>query len=794
MILLSLTLRNFRQHAESRIEFGPGLTGIIGANGAGKSTILEAVGYALYGTAAIRGNKDGLRWHGAPARHQAEVVLDFALSGQRYRVVRSETTAHLLAVLGGGGHTATVADGTSAVNARIPELLGLSWPEFAATYLCPQKALGLLAGMGTAERSAFFRRVLGVERADAATAEARRAASDLRRERAGVAAGLGDRAPLAESALEAAALAWVAANTSAAAVDAAAEAVEALDALEAGLLKSESRRAQHERLSREREQAQRDLNAALREVERLKAEILAAQASTARLAETEAVVAGLPGLRTRRDTILRAQANEERRGALLRTIRETEHRVREAQARIAAYDEAAHRQAAKELSEQGGQVEALREARAFLTAEAEAERKQSEVDATRLARRRAALAEATGPVCPTCGQPLAERLAVVLADMDAEAETRTAHLAALANRIRYLSAPAKTEADAEARRVRCQAEVSEHETRAGSAARARHLHDTEYTPRLAQARAEMSAHDADAFDAGALREVEAQIAEAEALDRELAVDRVRAAQAEMLGREYGNALLVRDGVEAHVGTLCEMLRTLAFDPAEHARLATAVTGARSARDDAAVTLARAEAEARSAADRLARAQAALAEYDRRALTLNALNERLAVQAAAAEALDAFRRAVAARIRPEMEETVSGFVAILTDGRFEAASIDESFSVTLYAGGIAKPIVSGGEEDVVALALRMAVAELIAQRAGHDVGCLILDEPLPSLDAVRRENVLGLLRRLESRYPQVLLVSHFPEIQHAAAQVVMVDLDADGQRSRVSQSGVEVAAW
>ena len=36
-------MRNFRQHAESEIHFRPGLTGIIGANGAGKSTILEVV-------------------------------------------------------------------------------------------------------------------------------------------------------------------------------------------------------------------------------------------------------------------------------------------------------------------------------------------------------------------------------------------------------------------------------------------------------------------------------------------------------------------------------------------------------------------------------------------------------------------------------------------------------------------------------------------------------------------------------------------------------------------------------
>jgi exonuclease SbcC len=42
-------LLNFRQHADTTIDFGTGITGIIGPNGSGKTTILEAIGWALYG-------------------------------------------------------------------------------------------------------------------------------------------------------------------------------------------------------------------------------------------------------------------------------------------------------------------------------------------------------------------------------------------------------------------------------------------------------------------------------------------------------------------------------------------------------------------------------------------------------------------------------------------------------------------------------------------------------------------------------------------------------------------------
>src|SRR5206468_10560580 len=49
MQLLRLRLVNFRQHDDTELEFGPGITGIIGPNGSGKTTILEAIAWALYG-------------------------------------------------------------------------------------------------------------------------------------------------------------------------------------------------------------------------------------------------------------------------------------------------------------------------------------------------------------------------------------------------------------------------------------------------------------------------------------------------------------------------------------------------------------------------------------------------------------------------------------------------------------------------------------------------------------------------------------------------------------------------
>lgn len=50
MQILSLTLEDIKSYARAHIDFTPGTNAIVGRNGAGKSTILEAIGYALFDT------------------------------------------------------------------------------------------------------------------------------------------------------------------------------------------------------------------------------------------------------------------------------------------------------------------------------------------------------------------------------------------------------------------------------------------------------------------------------------------------------------------------------------------------------------------------------------------------------------------------------------------------------------------------------------------------------------------------------------------------------------------------
>ncbi|MCS6948945.1 MAG: SMC family ATPase [Armatimonadota bacterium] len=138
------------------------------------------------------------------------------------------------------------------------------------------------------------------------------------------------------------------------------------------------------------------------------------------------------------------------------------------------------------------------------------------------------------------------------------------------------------------------------------------------------------------------------------------------------------------------------------------------------------------------------------------------------------------------IAPELQERAGELLNLLTDGRYMQLQMSEDFEFTLLDEGRPKPIISGGEEDIVNLSLRLAMAEMICERSGQPLGLLVLDEVFGSLDADRRENTLQLLRRLRERFAQIILISHIEEIQAGADRCLRVDYDPSRHRSTVRE--------
>ena len=89
MILDRLELNNFKRFRDEEIQFQDGITGILGNNGTGKSSLVQAIFFALYGVQATGISADYIVSSFASPKEKCEVRLDFRIGGDNYTVVRT---------------------------------------------------------------------------------------------------------------------------------------------------------------------------------------------------------------------------------------------------------------------------------------------------------------------------------------------------------------------------------------------------------------------------------------------------------------------------------------------------------------------------------------------------------------------------------------------------------------------------------------------------------------------------------------------------------------------------------
>lgn len=152
-------------------------------------------------------------------------------------------------------------------------------------------------------------------------------------------------------------------------------------------------------------------------------------------------------------------------------------------------------------------------------------------------------------------------------------------------------------------------------------------------------------------------------------------------------------------------------------------------------------------------------------FERKRVALQNLSEFAAVS----DTLDEFRKDRIAQIAPELSETATALISSMTSGRFTEVLLDEDFtpSVINDAGEeLSVSQLSGGEESIVALALRVALGDLIT---GGVAGLLWLDEVLTAQDAARRSSLMNTLSHIAGR--QIVLISHTPESTDSVDKIV-----------------------
>src|SRR5882672_1340904 len=688
MQLLRLRLVNFRQHADTELEFGPGITGIIGPNGSGKTTILEAIAWALYGVQAVRGDKDSIRRLGAKGRAGVEVDLEFRLGAHEYRVKRGLSTA----VLHQDGQV--IANSLKAVTDKLERTLGMTHEEFFNTYFTGQKELAVMAALGKTERAAFLSRVLGYERLREAQERVREVRNAVAAEVKGLEAGLPDSAGLA-AARRAAEQRVAGARTSAKSVEATRRAAEdALGREEPRWNGWMTRRERTLSLDGERRMAEQAVVSARQEFQRLDKELADALAPVARLKKE---VATLERLQRETDERRREEAQL---AELARNVRMLERRLTE----LGDVAEGLARAdtAARELHERLEAAERAAEEERTVWVR---DRQYAETKRTELLKLYEEVKEQRdqivklGPegTCPTCKRPLGPQYAGVLALLDAQLEVITGDGKYFRQRLEQLAQPPAKLLDAEAERDRVLEESRGASARAGELRaqleeRDRAGAQLEGARRRAgdlerQLTARPSGYDAARHDA-----VRAELAKLEPVALEAAALEERARRAERLVQEAEQAEQQLSTGERRVRELTEAVRSEGFSDAEYRQAKDRYDRAVGALREAELAVVEARGELNRAEEDLAEAKRREAERSQRERQIAALKARQRLHNELDRAFSDLRGELNARMRPEIAELASGFLADLTDGRYDELELTEDYTLTILEGGVPKPVI------------------------------------------------------------------------------------------------------
>jgi DNA repair protein SbcC/Rad50 len=151
MKLRELTLKNFKKHRNLTVQFDDTLTVIRGANWAGKSTVLKAVLFALFGASAVPGKRDGLTTRGESGM---EVRLTLG-TGE----VITRTVSTCTVTLDGK----VIASGHTPCNEWVSKSLGLSSADALALCHSPQSQTAALLSLGTAKINRLVEQISGAD-------------------------------------------------------------------------------------------------------------------------------------------------------------------------------------------------------------------------------------------------------------------------------------------------------------------------------------------------------------------------------------------------------------------------------------------------------------------------------------------------------------------------------------------------------------------------------------------------------------------------------------------------------
>jgi exonuclease SbcC len=830
MVPLRLHLHNFLSYGDScePIDLdGIHVACLCGPNGHGKSALLDAMTWALWGQARTSAADDLVRL----GQKQMFVELEFRLDTQRYRVIRkrsvgrnSQSDLQFQVRRENGEWSALTGQGVRGTQERIVQALRMDYETFINSAFLLQGRADEFARKTAGDRKRILGEILGLgvydqlcDAARARRAEAQATGTSLELEIGRMEAEHA-RLPELEARVE-----RLTADLSAAQL-ASAEARAKLQEVLVEKARMDARRRERDDLLRRLATAEAELKGLRDQLATSQRKVEAGRTLVAQAKEIRARVQEYHALTRERDELTSRLASlrvlEQERAAAEKRLQEEKHRLltqlRLAQARVTEINARAEQiphlaQQVADLQGQSGVLDRLQEESAGLQARLQAHAAEQASASAELERCQRDLADTDDrfqrlkdarAVCPVCEGELTEEKRLSLGRKlreekttlkeqqggaiqrqaeakRAEAEDRR-RLQQIAGELRTGQAMRDRLARAQQELQRCEASAQElpRELKiVGDLEEA--LAKGDFAPELAQKIAELEQRIREqSYDESAYRRLAARLGALGTAERDLhALERAEAD----LPEEERHAAALEGAIRAREESMAEDRAARAEADRELARAGEV--------DAAAVRLqaelAQAEGAEASLSQQLGAARemrercAALAEEikEKRKARAEAAND----QAAYEELAKAFgRNGIQALIienaLPEVENEANALLARMSDGQLQvrlktqrdlkAGGQAETLEIEISDGMGARryELYSGGEAFRVNFAIRIALSKLLARRAGAPLQTLFIDEGFGSQDTEGRQRLVEAIQAVQDDFDRIMVITHIEELK------------------------------
>ena len=694
MILKAIRLKNFRKFKDSYIEFPDGVTGVVGLNGVGKSTLFEAIAWTLYGPVAARTSTEQIKREGVASSDPCRVELDFIFDDDAYHIIREMSGKNLTASGSATVNGKLVANGAEILSKFIQKKLGMDWKSFYTSIFAKQKELNTLSSMNPSERRQLILRMLGIDAVDEIISQIR---STIKEKKNLIDNLTGDL-------------------------------VDEHGQNKIQVFKQEIHRQQrklHEQSLRMDEQKKR--------YQKIQGELLQLKKDSETKKDSyEKLLNSSKQLEDNKNLFEKKQRLEKDKQLLEKSFHDRTMILEKLKEKLLQF---------KNLE---NDLETFEKQQEKNTNALQTVIKKKEQIATLTNRIREDVKELTtkkhtiekmGPQakCPTCERLLGDHQQRLIDTFTEDLEKKNQEAQRLLDEQKNLLAEydrfTREKQALQKKNMFLRSQVVERERSQNTI-----QHTTQEMQREKQ---ELEHHKKDLknlgtvhFDETHYKQIRTKVTEAYILYQKSleTINNIREKQQQI-------AVEIK-GQEGDKKLIEEQMKTLERNIEDQQRL-----------------------------------EKKLEQERTEAQHQNMLSE----------VMESFRTYLISQIRPVLSAHASDLFDDLTDGKYSQIELDEDYNLLVYDHGTPYSIerFSGGEEDLANLCIRLAISEIITERAGSIFQFVVLDEIFGSQDQIRKQNIIKTLNGFSSKFKQIFLITHIEDIKHFTEHTMVVSEDENG---------------